>query len=139
MNIVHGISLVVAVCMGVFHLILSVVIFKELTPRVVWYIGVDVGTVAILALNFIATRTSGSGDRLPWKITHAVNSLCVVYTLFNYYVIRDYGNVFAILVYIGIFIGGILSDREGMKRGEAQIQDQAQNEAQSKAQQGYLT
>jgi len=133
MNIVHGISLVAAVCMGVFHLILSVVMFQQLTPRVVWYIGVDVGTVAILALNFIATRTSDSGDRLPWKITHAVNVLCVIYTLFNFYVIRDYGNVFAILVYIGILIGGFLSDREGMKRAQAQ----AQIEAQAKAQQGY--
>lgn len=129
MNIVHAISLVTAVCMGVFHLILSVVMFQELTSRVVWYIGVDVGTVAILALNFIATRTSNSGDRLPWKITHAVNVLCLFYTLFNFYVVRDPGKAFAILVYIGILTGGILSDREGAKRAQAQTQGQTQGHA----------
>lgn len=114
MNVVHGTALVAAACMSVFHLILSVVMFQELNSRVMWYLGVDVGTAAILVLNYIVTRVSRD-DRLPWKLCHAVNALDVVYTLVNFYAMLDPGNAFAILVYAGIFIGGILSDRQGAK------------------------
>lgn len=111
MNIVHGIALVAAACMSVFHLILSVVMFQELNSRVMWYLGVDVGTAATLSFNFVVTRMPHA-DRLPWRLLHGVNGLGVVYTLFNYYAMIDWGNAFAIVVYTAIFIGGLLSDRQ---------------------------
>jgi hypothetical protein len=111
MNVVHFSALIALACLSLFHAILAPVIFDELAPRVVWYLGVDFGVAGVLAVNVIVARLPPSGDVVPWRICHALNMINLAYALFYVAVVPDPGTAIAAIVDVAVLVGGVLTQR----------------------------
>jgi hypothetical protein len=119
MNYVHLAALIALGCLSVFHAMLAIVMFDEITFRVVWYLGVDLGVAAVIAVNALALRQTGAGDPTSWAICHGVNTLNLAYAAFYYFVVPDPGTALAFGVDIALLIAGVQSQRLRAQHAQA--------------------
>ncbi|MBM3514473.1 MAG: hypothetical protein FJX59_12295 [Alphaproteobacteria bacterium] len=106
MNVLHFSALIALACISTFHAILVFVMFDEVTFRVVWYLGMDMGVAAGIAVNVLAARGGRATDPISWRICHGVNLLLLAFGIFYLVVVPGPGPALAVVA------GAILTQRK---------------------------
>lgn len=108
-RVIHLGGLIVIGSLALFHFSIAPVMFKELSGPLVWYVGIDLCRAFQIFLNAAALSVDPV-NRMPWRLAHIANVLCVALDTLNLASVADPINVVVLIATGMIAVGLALRD-----------------------------